>query len=203
MNDDATKIKIFGSGSNRSARPIWTAKELGLEYQLIQIEELSTKPELRSLHPQSKIPSADIGGLEIFESSVICEYLCDSLPSNFLLAPSGTERRAEHSQWVSFAQSEVEAYLWHNFQLDRSDKGLKFFAETVELNKKIALAGLLVLDGHLESSEYLVGHDFGVTDIVVGWTVNWARRASLLESCVHLNRYLDRLFARPHCCLAR
>jgi len=51
-----TKIEIYGSGTNRSARVIWTAAELGLDYKLIATEELIADPELRSLHPQGKFP---------------------------------------------------------------------------------------------------------------------------------------------------
>ena len=197
------KVKIFGSGTNRSARAIWTANELGLEYELVTSDVLAENPQLRSLHPQQKIPSALIGDLEIFESSAICEYLCDSLPGNNLLAPSGSRKRVIHSQWVSFSQSEIEAYLWHNFVLKRSEKGLGSFQETLEINHQMALEGLRVLNEYLETSEYLCGVHFSLADIIVGWTINWARRSSLIPSCGHLNNYLDRLFERSHCVLAR
>ena len=198
-----TKVTIFGSGTNRSVRPVWTAKELGLTFELVTAEELTENPELKSLHPQRKIPSALVGDLEMFESSVISEYLCDSVPGNNLLAPSGTKERLAYSQWVSFSQSEIEAYLWHNFLLDRSEKGIEFFQETSRLNQQMALAGLRVLEEHLQRSQYLCGDEFGLTDIVVGWTVNWARRASLISSFEYLNNYIDSLFDRPHCILAR
>ncbi len=203
MRKNLTKIKIFGSGTNRSARAIWTANELGLEYELVTSDVLAESLELRSLHPQHKIPSALIGNLEIFESSAICEYLCDSLPENNLLAPSGSKERVIHSQWVSFSQSEVEAYLWHNFLLQRSEKGIESFQETLEINHYMAIEGLRVLNKHLERSEYLCGAHFSLTDIIVGWTINWARRGSLISSFGHLNDYLDRLFERSHCVLAR
>ena len=197
------KVKIFGSGTNRSARAIWTANELGLEYELVTSDVLAENPQIRSLHPQQKIPSALIGDMEIFESSAICEYLCDSLPGNNLLAPSGSRKRVIHSQWVSFSQSEIEAYLWHNFVLKRSEKGLGSFQETLEINHQMALEGLRVLNEYLETSEYLCGVHFSLADIIVGWTINWARRSSLIPSCGHLNNYLDRLFKRSHCVLAR
>ena len=66
------KIMIYGSGTNRSARPIWTADELGLEYELVATEELMTDSVLRSVHPQGKIPSAKVGDLMLFESVAIC-----------------------------------------------------------------------------------------------------------------------------------
>ena len=197
------KVKIFGSGTNRSARAIWTANELGLEYELVTSDVLAENPQIRSLHPQQKIPSALIGDMEIFESSAICEYLCDSLPGNNLLAPSGSRKRVIHSQWVSFSQSEIEAYLWHNFVLKRSEKGLGSFQETLEINHQMALEGLRVLNEYLETSEYLCGVHFSLADIIVGWTINWARRSSLIPSFGHLNNYLDRLFERSHCVLAR
>ena len=197
------KVKIFGSGTNRSARVIWTANELDLEYELVASEVLAKSPELRSLHPQHKIPSALIDDVEIFESSAICEYLCDSLPGNNLLAPSGSRERVIHSQWLSFSQSEIEAYLWHNFLLKRSEKGLESFQETLKINNHMALEGLKVLNDHLERSEYLCGVRFSLADIIVGWTINWARRGSLISSLGHLNNYLDRLFERSHCVLAR
>ena len=197
------KVKIFGSGTNRSARAIWTANELDLEYELVASDVLVKSPELRSLHPQHKIPSALIDDVEIFESSAICEYLCDSLPGNNLLAPSGSRERVIHSQWLSFSQSEIEAYLWHNFLLQRSEKGLESFQETLKINNHMALEGLKVLNDHLERSDYLCGVHFSLADIIVGWTINWARRGSLISSLGHLNNYLDRLFERSHCVLAR
>ena len=145
------KVKIFGSGTNRSARVIWTANELDLEYELVTCDVLAKSLELRSLHPQHKIPSALIGDVEVFESSAICEYLCDSVPGNNLLAPSGSRERVIHSQWISFSQSEIEAYLWHNFLLKRSEKGLGSFQETLEINHQMALEGLRVLNEYLET----------------------------------------------------
>ena len=176
---------------------------MGLEYELVTSDVLAENPQLRSLHPQQKIPSALIGDMEIFESSAICEYLCDSLPGNNLLAPSGSRKRVIHSQWVSFSQSEIEAYLWHNFLLQRSEKGLESFQETLKINHHMALEGLKVLNDHLERSQYLCGVHFSLADIIVGWTINWARRGSLISSFGHLNNYLDRLFQRSHCVLAR
>ena len=201
--DLATKIEIYGSGTNRSTRVIWTAAELGLDYKLIATEELLADPELRSLHPQGKIPSARVGDLMLFESVAICEYLCDIHPNNRLLGESGSVDRAIHTQWASFAQSEIEAYLWHNFQLDRNSQEANSFARVKDLNRGIALSGLNVINDHLENSEYFGGSLFTLTDIVVGWTLNWARRLELMEEFPAIKAYLARLVSRPQCSLAK
>ena len=201
--DLETKIEIYGSGTNRSTRVIWTADELGLDYKLIATEELIADPELRSSHPQGKIPSAKVGDLMLFESVAICEYLCDIHPNNRLLGESGSVDRAIHTQWASFAQSEIESYLWHNFQLDRNSPEANSFARVKDLNRGIALSGLNVINDHLENSEYFGGSLFTLTDIVVGWTLNWARRLKLMEEFPAIKAYLARLMSRPQCSLAK
>ena len=198
-----TKISIYGSGTNRSARTIWTADELGLEYKLISTEELLADSELQSLHPQGKIPSAEVGDLTLFESVAICEYLCDIHPNNRFLGESGSLDRVIHTQWTSFAQSEIEAYLWHNFQLDRNSLEANSFARVKDLNRGIALSGLKVINDHLENSEYFGGSLFTLTDVVVGWTLNWARRLELVEEFPAIKAYLARLVSRPQCSLAK
>ena len=198
-----TKIEIYGSGTNRSTRVIWTAAELGLDYKLIATEELLADTELRSLHPQGKIPSAKVGDVMLFESVAICEYLCDIHPNNRLLGESGTIDRAIHTQWTSFSQSEIEAYLWHNFQLDRNSQEANSLARVKDLNRGIALSGLNVINDHLENSEYFGGSLFTLTDIVVGWTLNWARRLELTEEFPAIKAYLSKLFLRPRCSLAK
>ena len=60
-----------------------------------------------------------------------------------------------------------------------------------------------MLNDVLLSQDYLVGDGFSVTDIIVGWTVNWGRRQGLLDGMVGLENYLKRLLERPHCALAK
>ena len=46
----------------------------------------------------------------------------------------------------------------------------------------------------LADDDYLVGNKFSVTDIIMAWPVNWARRMDYFEGMDNLSRYLDRLF---------
>ncbi len=60
-----------------------------------------------------------------------------------------------------------------------------------------------VLNDTLLRRDYLMGNDFSVTDIIVGWSVNWGRRQGLLDDFAGLQAYLKRLFERSHCALAK
>ena len=198
MNSDIT---IYGAGGNRAARVVWTVNELGLGVTYRHYDGMIGSDELRQFHPQAKVPAAQINGLALFESAAICQHLCDITAGNTLLAASGTNARSLHAQWVLFAQSEIEAYLWHNFQLGRidPDNELSQLARTVNL--ELAEAGQRVLEQHLSARPFLLGDTFTLADIIVGWTVNWGRKAGLLEARPELQEYLSRLFARPQTAL--
>jgi glutathione S-transferase len=102
---------------------------------------------------------------------------------------------------VSFAQSEVEGYLWSNIKHKSLYPEERRVPEVIKQNTKEICAGLKVMDVVLSESEYLVGNNFSVTEIIVGWTINWARRSDLLGDYHGLSQYLSRLFERQHCML--
>ena len=191
------QITIYGSGGNRAARVAWTVNELGLEASYRHYDGMIGSDELRRLHPQAKIPAMQIGDLVLFESAAICQHLCDVTAGQGLLAPVGTAQRSLHNQWVSFAQSEVEAYLWHSFQMGRLEMPKSATAAALELNRHLAGAGLDALEQHLAEQDFLLSDQFTLADIIVGWTINWSRKSGLLETRPALQSYLARLFDRP------
>jgi len=71
------------------------------------------------------------------------------------------------------------------------------FAEVKDLNRGIALSGLNVINDHLENSEYFGGSLFTLTDIVVGWTLNWARRLELMEEFTSYQSLLGKASVAP------
>lgn len=73
----------------------------------------------------------------------------------------------------------------------------------LEQNVKMFKRSALVPDAHLARHDYVVEDRFTVTDIIVGWCVNWGRRQGRLGGCPALVRYAQRLLARPLCALAR
>ena len=70
-------------------------------------------------------------------------------------------------------------------------------AAALELNRHLAGAGLDALEQHLAEQDFLLSDEFSLTDIIVGWTINWSRKSGLLETRPALQSYLARLFDRP------
>ena len=99
--------------------------------------------------------------------------------------------------------SELEAWLWssavNTFILPESER----LAECIPQNEKMFKKGALVIDEYLSDHTYFIENRFTVTDIIIGYTLNWARRKRLTEGFLSISAYLERLFVREHCVLPR
>lgn len=194
----AVDIVLYEYGMSRSRQVRWTLLELGLEFQAKEGLDYLHSEELIKVSPLGKVPAVLINGEPLFESAAICTYLADLVPEKGLIAASGTRERALHLQWVSFALSELEAYLWSNarnkFILPEAQRITALFKQ----NATTYVQNAQVLERHLTDHPYMVADQFSVTDILVGFIVNWGSGAGLLKELPQLNAYLDRLKTRPH-----
>ena len=193
------KITLYGTGTTRSSRCRWTLLELGLDFHYVDDGSLIGTTELKKMQPLGKLPAIVIGGESFFESTAICTYLCDLYPEKNPIAPVGTRQRALHEQWCSFALTEIEGYLWSSLKHKSVYPAEKRVAAILPVNAEEIMAGLTVLEDTLNTPPYLTGPSFSVTDIIVGFTVNWSRSAGHLEKFPVLSAYLERLHERELC----
>ncbi len=198
------EIKLFELGPTRSSRVRWTILEAGLDYESLGNSiEVFKSDELRKVHPLGKLPAAIIDGRPLFESGAIVTAIADLVPEKKLIAEQGTWSRNLHYQWMCFALTEMEAFLQSSeinsidFILPRDQR----VPEIIEQNSMLFRKGAAALENALGGSEYLVDDRFSVTDIFVGYTVNWGFADGLLDNYPNLRAYLDRLLAREHCTL--
>jgi len=194
-------ITLYELGPSRSARARWALLEAGLDFKSIEDRKLLGSDELKKVHPLGKFPAILIDGKPLFESAAICTKIADLVPEKDLIAKPGTWDRALHDQWVCFALTEMEAYTWSNalntFVLPEE----KRVPAMLQQNADGYTRGAAALNAALGDSDYLIGNRFSVTDIIVGYTVNWGRRQGYLDNFSNLQRYVERLFTRPHCAL--
>ena len=196
-------ITLYDFGPTRSARVRWALAELEIEHELIDSQNLFGTEELRKVHPLGALPAILVDGKPLFESAASCTYLADSKPEKEMIAPSGTWERALHDQWTYFAMTEMEAYLWHSarnkFVLPEEQRMPVIFEQNAEGFKR----GAAAMEAHLSDNDFLVDNRFTITDVIAGFTVSWGRNMELLGDFPALQRYLDRLHARPHCTLRK
>lgn len=195
-----TDITLYGVGYTRSARCRWTLLELGVPFNYVDNGKLIGTEEQKTRQPLGKLPALIIDDVALFESAAICTYLCDRFDSTRgLSSEPGSWARAQHEQWTSFTLTELEAFLWHNLKHTSLYPEAKRVAQVIEPNNREAHLALAVLSEHLDQHAYLVDDTFSVTDIIGGWTINWARRLGLTDDYEPIKAYLDRLFARDLC----
>ena len=196
-------LTLYELAPSRSARVRWTLLELDLPFESHTGVELFGGEELRKIHPLNKFPAFVDDGRPLFESAAICNWLADSHPEKNFIAKPGTWQRALHDQWVCFTLTEIEAPLWstarNTFVLPEDQRNTSIIPQ----NDNDASRALAVLDAELGDRSFLIDDRFSVTDIFVGYIVNWARRVGLTADFANLQAYNERLFAFPHCTLVR
>jgi glutathione S-transferase len=192
-------ITLYGLGTSRSSRCRWTLLELGVPFDYVEDRALLGSDELRAKQPMAKLPALVVDGQPLFESAAICTYLCDRFGNGNLIGASSTWARAQHDQWVSFGSSELEAYLWSSAKHSSFYPQEKRVEGVIATNAEEIHKALAVLDTHLRGQEFLVDSRFSCADMIVGWSINWARRGGYLEGYSSLSAYVARLFARELC----
>ena len=199
-------IKLFELGPTRSARCRWTLLEAGLEY-----ESIGNRPgiigseELRKVHPLGKLPAAIIDGRPLFESAAISTAIADLVPEKDLVAKPGTWSRALHDQWVCFALTEMEPWV-SSTELNSLDFVLpkdQHVPAIIQQNSMMFRRSAAALEEVLGRTAYLVEGRFTVTDIIVGYTINFGHEQGLVSEFPNLMAYLKRLYQREHCTLVR
>ena len=97
----------------------------------------------------------------------------------------------------------MEAWLWssalNSFILPEERRIDAVHKQNASLFKR----GAKGMEAALDDADYLVDNRFTVTDIIAGYTVNWARRRELIDDFPNLLVYVGRLLEREHCPLAK
>ena len=199
-------ITLFELGPTRSARCRWTLLEAGLAFDSVgDGPDIIGSRELRRVHPLGKLPAAIIDGRPLFESAAISTAIADLVPGRNLIAKPGTWSRALHDQWVCFALSEMEPWVWST-ELNSMDFVIptdQHVPAIIEQNSMMFRRSAAALDAVLGTTRYLIDDRFTVTDIIVGYTVNFGQEQGLIDEFPNLVAYLERLFEREHCTLVR
>jgi glutathione S-transferase len=149
-------LRLYGDPRSRAFRCIWMLEELGVEYEVEATGwtggETRT-PEFLAINPNGKIPTLVDGDLFVWESFAINHYLVRKYRGP--LTPDSPEAYGLAYRWSFWAMGEFEGPI---------DAVARF---GVDLPDDWAATPLRVLDGGLESSDWLGGDAFGVADLNV------------------------------------
>lgn len=179
----------------RASRPRWVLEELGLPYDLHQLEVADTKkPEYLAVHPLGRVPAFVQDGVTFLESAAICMHLADQHPYKGLAPELGSVERGHYYQWILFSMASLEPHLTQLTTLRMSAD-----EDPAALEKELAStrAHLEVLEKAIANREFIVGDHFTVADVVVSSTVAWARALGATEGFTQCEAYSKRMLSRP------
>lgn len=172
------KIKLWGSGTARTLRPIWIAEELGLDYDLVSFGPRTGETlteEFTELNPKQKIPLLQHGSFFLTESLAICRYLQNTFPSNNLYIPEKINDIAKEDEWSSFIYGEIDETSLYVMRRHYDLKEIYGDSPVVvEACREYLLRQFKVLENHLSNNKTILNGGFGLVDIFLITCLDWA-----------------------------
>ena len=98
-------IKLYHAPFSRSDRIHWLLEELGLPYELVNVEFARSAKPFSQATPFGKLPVIEDGELVVSESGAIVEYLIERYGNGRLQPPVGSPLRPAYLQWIHFAEA--------------------------------------------------------------------------------------------------
>ena len=190
-------IKIWGTEASRALRPIWTAEEMGLDYELTMMPfpPRVFMKEYLDVNMLGTIPYLIDGDVKMTESVAMSQYLVEKYgPTVLRVKPD---------------EADYPAYLiW----LYHSDATLTF-PQTVVLRYKLQEPGVAdaavegysrwfvsrckLLETALEDKEYLCSNRFTIADICVSYAFVVAESLGIHQAFKpNIKKYTEMLFER-------
>ena len=184
-------ISIYGIAASRAMRPLWTATELGLDFEHVAMPYLrgaTRTPEFLALNPNGHIPvlvdRQPQGDVVVWESMACALYLArhHGKADGSDLAPATRREDAEALRWSFWAVNELECdaltVLMHRVAMPPEQRKHKL-AEAAEKRLPVPLR---VLEHHLVQQAacgqaHLAAERFTVADLCVASVLGWVRPA--------------------------
>lgn len=200
------RFKLWGIGTGRTLRPIWTAVELGLvrdvDFELVEVLTRTARmerPDFKAVSPRGKIPMLEDGDLRIGESAAISLHLADCSRDRATLAPRpGTRERTVHDELCWFAMTEMDAIL---YILRRHDGLPEIYGASevaVESAKAYFQRSSEEIERRLQDGRpFVTGQTFTVADIVVFTCYSWSQSLYQIPLGAAFHAYGERVSARP------
>jgi glutathione S-transferase len=188
-------LKIYGNRGSRTARCLWLAAELGLDFEQIEVNgprEGKSEAHL-ARNPMGAVPVIDDAGFLLWESMAINLYLVRKHGGP--LAPADASEDARAMQWSFWVMSECETWM-----LRLMFHGSREEPDTGEVEKAMGKLErpLAALEGSLHGRDYLLGDRFTVADVNVASVFAWAKEGNTdFGRWPRIDAWLDRCFARP------
>ena len=193
-------FKLHFAPSTRAGRIVWLFEELGLKYEVNTMEfhpkDLKSDAH-RQRHPLGRVPVLEDGGVTIYESGAIIEYVMARYGDGGLKPPVDSEAFPGYLQWFHYCEGivmpPISTIMVQTVLLPPERRSEEALGQAQRLLAKT----LGPVEAELEGREYLVG-DFSAADIMLGHGIFMSNGLGCVgEEMPNLKAYVKRIEARP------
>lgn len=191
-------ITIFGGQTSRSIRPIWLMEEMGLPYQVRQVDmfKAAADTEFMAANPAGYIPVLQDGDVTMVESIAMMEYLMGRYGPT-PLAPAPTDAAfPTYLQFLHLGEAGIATLLMVPVVSG-------FMAPEVERDNwgaRQAMAWarnrLKLVSAQLARTPWIAGEAFTAADISITYALQFARKQGGLTLGDAETAYLNRAMGR-------
>ena len=190
-------IKIYATENSRSVRPIWTAEELDIDYELemMPFPPRVLKKEYLDVNMLGTVPYLIDGDIKMTESVAMCQYLVEKFgPSDLQVKPNEVDY-PNYLNWLFHADATLTfpqtVVLRYKFQEPGVADG------AVEGYSRWFVSRLKLLESSLADREFLCSNRFTIADICVSYAINLAEALGIEQAMKpNITRWTENLFKR-------
>ena len=193
-------MKLYHCKDARSLRALWTLEEMGLDYELVNMEfpPRFTQPGYLDINPMGTVPTLVDGTVTLTESSAMCQYLAEKYGPTELGLDVSDPQYGEYLNWLYRSDATLTFPQTLVLRYTRLEPEERRVPQVVADYTKWYYSRLRSVEMALEGRDYLLGDRFTVADIAVGYAVFLGVSLGLDEKYKpNTQAYLARLMARP------
>ena len=190
-------LKIYGTQNSRAMRPIWTAEEMGLKYELVMMPfpPRVFHKEYLNINMLGTVPYLVDGDVKMTESVAMTQYLVEKYGPTDLRVMSDEVDYPNYLNWLHHADATLTfpqtVVLRYKFQ----EPGVADAA--IEGYSRWFVSRLKLLESELENKTYLCSNRFTIADICVSYAIQLASNLEIHQALKpNIKRWSENLFER-------
>ena len=190
-------IKIWATEGSRAIRPIWTAEEMGLDYELTMMPfpPRVFMKEYLDVNMLGTIPYLTDGEVKMTESVAMAQYLVEKYGPTDLRVLSDEPDYPSYLNWLFHSDATLTFPQTVVLRYKLQEPGVADAA--VDGYSRWFVSRLKLLETTLEDREYLCSDRFTIADICVSYAITLADSLGIEQAFKpNIKRWTDMLFER-------
>lgn len=190
-------MKIYATENSRSVRPLWTAEEMGLDYELemLPFPPRVLQKEYLNVNMLGTVPYLEDGDIKMTESVAMCQYMVEKYgPSNLRVSPDEKDY-PNYLNWLFHSDATLTFPQTVVLRYKLMEPGVADGA--IEGYSRWFVSRLKLLETSLEGKEYLCSDRFTIADICVSYAIHLAGSLGIHQALKpNIKRWSEKLFER-------